>query len=90
MALGRQLVRLGFAQLSQDGFNTVSLTAAGLQALKQRTPVILMRAPVTAETPAMSASAAARAGDIPCDEGCSPCFAGSVRKSPMRAKCPPM
>jgi ATP-dependent DNA helicase RecQ len=68
IALGRQLVRLGLAELSQDGFATVSLSTEGLGALKQRTVVTLVRPPA-AGVGSSSASAVARAGDIPCDEG---------------------
>jgi ATP-dependent DNA helicase RecQ len=72
VALGRQLVRRGWAALSDDAFATASLTEAGRMLLKQRTPVQLAR-----ETPASpgararggsGTAAAARAGDIPCDE----------------------
>ncbi len=69
VALGRQLVRLGLAKISQDGFSTVSLSADGLNALKLRTTVMVVRP--TAKSGGMDASSAtavARAGDIPCDE----------------------
>jgi len=89
VALGRQLVRLGFARVSRDGFNTLSLTAAGFQALKERTPVVLMRAPVTAGGVEMSAGAAARAGDIPCDEGCFSLLRGLRKEIADEREVPP-
>ena len=41
--LGRQLSRKGLAQVSEGKYQTVSLSDEGLEALKQRTPVILSR-----------------------------------------------
>ncbi len=89
VALGRHLVRLGLAQVSRDGFNTVSLTPAGLKALKERAPVVLMRAPVTADQDAMSAGAAARAGDVPCDEGCFALLRGLRKEIADARELPP-
>lgn len=69
VALGRQLVRLGLAKISQDGFATVSLSADGMSALKQRTTVTIARpSAMTGGMETSSATAVARAGDIPCDE----------------------
>jgi ATP-dependent DNA helicase RecQ len=67
MTLGRQLLRLGF--LSQPSTMPVlELTKRGIAALKQRMTVTLTRPMPTAKTKGgMSATAAARAGDIPCD-----------------------
>ncbi|HEV3384920.1 MAG TPA: helix-turn-helix domain-containing protein, partial [Gemmata sp.] len=71
VALGRQLSRLGLAEFSSDSYATVSLTQKGLNALKQRETITLTRAPIQAlkDQQTTSAVSAARAGDIPCDEG---------------------
>ena len=68
VALGQQLVRLGLARLGEHG--VVEITDAGLAALKRRTGVTLTRPPAIAakDKPAATAAAAARAGEIPCDE----------------------
>jgi len=44
-ALGRQLIQLGFAQVSDDTFQTVSITPQGMAALRSRMPILLTRAP---------------------------------------------
>ncbi len=68
VALGRQLIALGHAAVSADGFQTVSLTAQGLAALKSREPIFLTRLPT--DRPAAEKKAPLRrAGDIPCDDG---------------------
>ncbi len=61
-AIGRQLIRYGFVAQNPEKFNVLSLTAAGLGALKQRQTVML--------TKVMSAPAAKvrLAGEIDCDE----------------------
>ena len=74
VALGRQLIRRGWACLSEDGYATVSVTPAGMTLLKERTPVMLAREVSTggaasARTAGSASSSAAKAGDIPCDEG---------------------
>ena len=74
VALGRQLIRRGWARLSEDGYATVSVTPAGMTLLKERTPVMLAREVSTggaasARTAGSASSSAAKAGDIPCDEG---------------------
>jgi len=72
VALGRQMVRRGWARVSDDVYATLALTDAGMSLLKQRTPVQLARelpASPAAQARGGSGSAAAKAGDIPCDEG---------------------
>jgi len=76
VALGRQLVRRGWAAVTDDAYATLSLTPAGLELLKQRTPVLLVRErQVSAGRGGGRGRAEAggpggvRAGDIPCDEG---------------------
>lgn len=66
MALGRQLIRLGLLDASDGGFPTLALTNQGLAALKERTSILLTRAPVVASP---SPAKLARAGSIACDEG---------------------
>jgi ATP-dependent DNA helicase RecQ len=68
--LGRQLTRLGLAEITSDVYATIILTQRGLNALKQRENITLTRAPtrVLKDQPATSASTVARSGDIPCDE----------------------
>ena len=61
-AVGRELIRLGYARQATDKFAVLELTPEGLAVLKQRQPVILTKptaAPVV-EQP--------RKGDISCDE----------------------
>ena len=65
-ALGRQLIRLGLLDASDGGFPTLALSNRGLAALKERTPILLTRAPVVASP---SPTKLARAGSIACDEG---------------------
>ena len=70
-SLGRQLLKLGMLQQSQDGFSTISITSEGLAALKGGRTFELSRPPESARGNAASSSSAAvaKAGDIPCDEG---------------------
>jgi ATP-dependent DNA helicase RecQ len=71
VALGRQLLKMGLLCQSQDGFSTISLTGEGLAALKDGRAFTLTRPPVAARSNSAqaSATAVAKAGDIPCDEG---------------------
>ncbi len=69
VALGRQLLRMGLLQQSQDGFSTLSLASEGLAALKDGRDFTLTRPPVSVRENPASAAAVAKAGDIPCDEG---------------------
>ncbi len=70
VALGRQLLRMGLIQQSQDGFSTISITKDGMTALKDGRNFTLTRPPAAERNGlAQSAAAAAKAGDIPCDEG---------------------
>lgn len=66
-ALGKQLIQRGYLSLSDDGYQTVDLTATAREALKCRTP-IRMKAIVERETNAESRSRS-KAGAIECDEG---------------------
>lgn len=66
--LGRQLMRAGYIEASQDGYQTVTLTREGLAALMNRTPIHLTRSPAIS-TAGRSAGRLSRAGNLPCDEG---------------------
>jgi ATP-dependent DNA helicase RecQ len=70
VALGRQLIRKGWARQSEDTFATVTLTDSGRTLLRERTPVPLNRPAVPAAGPGRSTRdrGAPRAGDLPCDE----------------------
>jgi ATP-dependent DNA helicase RecQ len=70
--LGRQLLRLGLLEATEDKFATISVSGRGLEVLRERTPVQLTRPMVG---PAMDKSSASprkrrlRAGEVECDEG---------------------
>ncbi|MFU8893250.1 MAG: DNA helicase RecQ [Luteolibacter sp.] len=63
MEIGRQLQRLGLLSSGEGDRPTCTVTPAGVEALKSRSPIILTRLMATEKKPA-----AIRAGDIPCDE----------------------
>ncbi|MFZ9914527.1 MAG: DNA helicase RecQ [Phycisphaerales bacterium] len=65
LSLGRQLVQAGLLALGEGQFPTVELTAEGVEALRSRAPVLLVR-PVS-KPPAPKKVAAAR-GAVECDE----------------------
>ena len=71
-ALGRELIRLGYATQSADTYCTLGLSRDGLDILKSRAPILLTRAPQTAiaasESRTVSTGRLARAGTIACDE----------------------
>jgi ATP-dependent DNA helicase RecQ len=54
MAIGRELVRLGYLRQDSEKFNAVELTAAGRDALSKRTPVMLSTRPQAEKTRAAS------------------------------------
>jgi ATP-dependent DNA helicase RecQ len=62
-AIGRELLRLGFIECAPGRFATLSLTPAGLEALRKRTPVTL-----TKQTEIAEKAARTRRGAIECDE----------------------
>jgi len=62
-AIGRELLRLGLVECAPGRFATLSLTPAGLETLRTRTPVTLTKQVDVAEKPARS-----EAGAIECDE----------------------
>ena len=62
-AIGRELLRLGLVECAPGRFATLSLTPAGLETLRTRTPVTLTKQVDVAEKAARS-----EAGAIECDE----------------------
>jgi ATP-dependent DNA helicase RecQ len=62
-AIGRELLRLGLIECAPGKFATLSLTPAGLEALRKRTPVTL-----TKQIDIVEKRARTRAGAIQCDE----------------------
>ena len=62
-AIGRELLRLGLIECAPGKFATLSLTPAGLEALRKRTPIVL-----TKQIGIEEKAAPARAGAIECDE----------------------
>ena len=62
-AIGRELLRLGLVECAPGRFATLSLTPAGLETLRTRTPVTLTKQVDIAERAARS-----RIGAIACDE----------------------
>src|SRR4051794_7458969 len=64
-AIGRELLRLGLIESAPGKFATLSLTPAGRDALRHRTPIILTK---QIEVVAQSRDQKARVGAIECDE----------------------
>jgi ATP-dependent DNA helicase RecQ len=62
-AIGRELLRLGLIECAAGKFATLKLTQTGLDALRQRTPVML-----TKPIDVAASTGKARAGAIECDE----------------------
>ena len=62
-AIGRELLRLGLIECAPGKFATLSLTAAGLEALRKRTPIVLTKQIDIAEK-----GVRRKAGAIECDE----------------------
>ena len=62
-AIGRELLRLGLIECAAGKFATLSLTPAGRDALRHRTPITL-----TKQIEVVARDQKARAGAIECDE----------------------
>jgi ATP-dependent DNA helicase RecQ len=62
-AIGRELLRLGLIESSPGKFATLSLTSAGLETLRKRTPITL-----TKHIDVIEKAARTRTGAIECDE----------------------
>jgi ATP-dependent DNA helicase RecQ len=65
-ALARQLIGLGYIDVSQDNFQTLNVSKKGSEALKSREKILLTRLPFTQGTNA--SAKLSRSGSIPCDE----------------------
>jgi ATP-dependent DNA helicase RecQ len=74
-AIGRELLRLGLVECAPGRFATLSLTFAGLETLRERTPVTLTKQVDVAEKAARS-----EAGAIECDESLFERLRGLRRK----------
>jgi ATP-dependent DNA helicase RecQ len=64
-AIGRELLRLGLIECAPGKFTTLSLTPAGREALRHRTPITLTK---QIEVVSQSRDQKARVGAIECDE----------------------
>ena len=62
-AIGRELLRLGLVESAPGKFATLSLTPAGLEALRKRTSIVLTR-----QIESVEKSARTKRGTIECDE----------------------
>ena len=62
-AIGRELLRLDLIQCAPGKFSTLSLTAAGLEVLRKRTPIVL-----TKQIEIVERAPRRRTGAIECDE----------------------
>ena len=62
-AIGRELLRLGLVECAPGKFATLSLTPAGLEALRKRTPIVL-----TKQIEILGTSPRIKRGAIECDE----------------------
>ncbi len=70
--IGRELLRLGLAEVAEGEFATLALTPAGAEALRERRPITLTR-PMEMPEPARGGGGAprpraARRGEVECDE----------------------
>jgi ATP-dependent DNA helicase RecQ len=62
-AIGRELLRMGLVECASGKFATLSLTPAGLDALRKRVPIVLTR-----QTGIVEKSGRMKRGTIECDE----------------------
>ena len=67
VSLGRQLVQSGHLELGDGPFPTLGLSALGVEALRNRTPIMLTK-PIVAPSARPAKQPAAAAGVIACDE----------------------
>ena len=67
VSLGRQLVQSGHLELGDGPFPTLGLSALGVEALRNRTPIMLTK-PIVAPSARPAKQPAATAGVIACDE----------------------
>ena len=66
--IGRELMRLGLAQLTSGRMSVVELTQAGRDWLRSREPIELTRPTVAKPKSSAARSRSERAGEIQCDE----------------------
>jgi ATP-dependent DNA helicase RecQ len=64
-AIGRELVRLGYVNVSEGEFATLELTESGIEVLRSRQPITLTK---PMELPKAKRTSTRREGDIECDE----------------------
>jgi ATP-dependent DNA helicase RecQ len=76
-AIGRELLRLGLIECAPGKFTTLSLTPAGRDALRHRTPITLTK---QIEVVSQSRGQKERVGEIECDEGLFERLRGLRRK----------
>jgi ATP-dependent DNA helicase RecQ len=69
LSLGRELVQAGYLELGQGQFPTLALSEMGLDALRNRTPILLTKSISKPAAQARPARTAADAGVVACDEG---------------------
>jgi ATP-dependent DNA helicase RecQ len=74
-AIGRELLRLGLVECAPGKFATLSLTPAGLETLRKRTPIVLTKHIDIAEKATRT-----RTGAIECDEALFDCLRRLRRK----------
>ena len=67
VSLGRQLIQSGHLAMGEGQFPTLGLTPLGLDALRNRTPILLVR-PVAPPSASRPAKPSLRSGAIECDE----------------------
>ena len=68
LSLGRQLVQAGYLELGEGQFPTLALSALGVEALRNRTPILLTKSIVRPAAPSRSPKAVAGDDAISCDE----------------------
>ena len=68
LSLGRQLVQAGYLELGEGQFPTLALSALGVEALRNRTPILLTKSIARPAAPSRSPKAVAGDDAISCDE----------------------
>ena len=68
VSLGRQLVQSGHLALGEGQFPTIEITELGLDALRQRAPIMLVKPVVKASDDEAAAKPSLKAGAVECDE----------------------
>ena len=68
LSLGRQLVQAGYLELGEGQFPTLALSALGVEALRNRTPILLTKSIARPAAPSRSPKAVAGDDATSCDE----------------------